>query len=120
MQIEDYKRGNVTVIKLNGEITHETSDGFRDTMQGILNRDKSRVIINMEGINFINSMAVAIIVSIILKGEEKHGNIVLVKLKPEVQELFKITRLLDIFTVFATEEEAIEYFSRAGKKPRLR
>ncbi len=114
MEIYDYKRDGATIIALSGEITHSNSDEFRDTILDILSRDDSRIIINMEGINFINSMAVAIIVSLILKGQVSHGNIVLVKLKPEVKELFKITKLLDIFTVFKTEEEALNYFKRVG------
>ena len=72
---------------------------FRTTINKLIEEGKIDFIFNFSQCVFIDSTGLGALVSIYKKCAEKSGNIKLKSLNPEVEKLFKLTRLDKVFEI---------------------
>lgn len=65
------------------------------------------IVINMAGVDFIDSTALATLVRSMKQCAERNGSFKLCNLQPTVRIIFELTRLDRVFDIFETEEEAL-------------
>jgi len=101
----------VTLIVLRGEIGTETVNQFKDRVDQIVAEGKSKLIMDFQEVNYLNSMGLGVVAATLKKVKKNKGDLKLIKLSPAVQELFELTRLTKVFEIFESEEEALKSFS---------
>ena len=67
-----------------------------------------RVVLNMLDVRYIDSSGVASLVEGLKASRDVGSRMILVSLSPFVQEILRLTRLLQIFEIYDTEEKALE------------
>ena len=72
---------------------------FRTKINKLIEEGNKNFIFNFSKCDFIDSTGLGAIVSIYKKCVEKGGSIKLKSLKPEVEKLFKLTRLDKVFEI---------------------
>jgi anti-sigma B factor antagonist len=73
-----------------------------------LNREKpKRLILNLAGVPYMDSSAIAVLVESLQKLRKTGGKIYLTNLQPRVKGLLEIARLDAIFVIAGSEEEAM-------------
>lgn len=72
---------------------------FRVKINKLIEEGHENFIFNFSECDFIDSTGLGALVAIYKKCAEKDGSIKLKSLKPEVEKLFKLTRLDKIFTI---------------------
>lgn len=103
-------RTRVTVLAVSGRL--ETNDvfKFKEDMENHLARGCNRVILNLGELQFMNSMGLGVVVSLLKNIRKGGGDLKLVELTPNIKTLFEITRLDGIIDIFDTERQAMDKF----------
>jgi len=96
-----------TVIDLEGGIDLRNSPNLRATLFERLPAT-SRLVLNMSGIQYIDSSGIATLVEGLKRARDLRKNFVLFGLSRRVYDVLKLTNLLGVFQVFDTEEQALQ------------
>jgi stage II sporulation protein AA (anti-sigma F factor antagonist) len=98
----------VIIVKLTGQVRISTQNEFKDILDNlVMESGEKNVVINMEDIEFMNSVGLGIIIDTCKKFKEKNGKMVLSNLVPDILNLFEVTELDKFIEIFKTEGEAI-------------
>ena len=65
------------------------------------------VVVNLAGVEYMDSTGLGVLVTALKRIREKSGNIVLAGLSPHLSKIFEITGLRKVFTVYPNEEDAL-------------
>lgn len=93
---------------VHGEIDLHNSPDLRGQLLRMLDQAKpKRLILNLGDVPYMDSSAIAVLVETLQKIRKTGGTVSLTDLQPRVKGLLEIARLETIFTVCATEDEAL-------------
>jgi len=104
--IEEPEDGGVPVVRLRGEIDLHTCPELRAALHKLMEAGKHRIILDLAEVPYLDSAALGVLVDAVRRARENGGGIFLVQVTPFVQRAFEITRLIKIFQVHATIEDA--------------
>ncbi len=71
----------------------------------------NRLLLDLEGVQFIDSSGLGVILTLIREMHEKGGKIVLCCAGSPVQALFRMVRLSNIVSIFQSRNDALSSFS---------
>lgn len=95
---EEYKNGSLYVI-LSGEIDIYTSQGLKERLCDIVEREKSDLKIDCSNLNYIDSTGLGILVGVLKKVKQNGNKIYLLNMKENIKKLFVITGLDKVFNI---------------------
>jgi len=105
---------NISVIKVGGYIDTTTSSELEHALNTLLKAGTYNIIIDLGNVDYVSSAGWGIFISEIKGIREKGGDLKLVRMIPEVYEVFELLEFHYILKAFDTIEEAIKDFERAG------
>jgi anti-sigma B factor antagonist len=112
MKIEIRTVGAVKILDFSGQIVlGKDTKAVRDTVHGILDQGAKKIILNLAGVNYIDSAGVGELVSTFTSVMNREGQLKLLHLTKKIKELLTITKLLTVFQAFEDEQKAIDSFS---------
>jgi anti-sigma B factor antagonist len=103
--------GNVTVVDCSGKIT--LGDGsalLRKTIRGLLDEGRTRIVMNLADVDYIDSSGIGELVSGFTAVRGRAGELKLLHLTKKVKDLLQLTRLYTVFEVYSDEETALGSF----------
>jgi len=104
--------GSVTVIDLSGQIKlGEGTSVFRDTVKDLLSKGQKKILLNLGGVNYIDSIGVGELISALTSVRNQGGELKLLHLTKKVRDVLQITKLYTVFHVLNDETEAIASFN---------
>lgn len=101
---------NLPVLQLKGRFDAHEVEAVRVWLLEQIVLEKTNIIINLAGVNFIDSTALSTLVRGLKECREKKGDLHLCDLQQPVRVIFELTRLDKAFDIFATEDEAAKGF----------
>ena len=111
--------GDVSVIALKGRIVlGEGSSALRERIKSLVGDGKKKIVLNMANVTYIDSAGLGTLVAAHISAKKQDAALHLSDLGNKFHEVLQITRLLTVFSVYATEAEAISSFgvtSQAAK-----
>jgi len=108
MNISTRKLDSTTIVDVVGDITLYNSPEVRKIMLGTLREPSvNRVIVNLKKVNYIDSAGIASLVEGLKVSRDLKRGFALYGLSPTAREVLQLTRLLKVFEVHDTEEEAL-------------
>lgn len=108
VSITTRQSGAATIIDIAGEITLFNAPDLRRLLMELLKVKKApRVIVNMSNVAYIDSAGVACLVEALKVARELKLGLALFGLNRVAREVFELTRLISVFEVYGTEEEAV-------------
>jgi anti-sigma B factor antagonist len=96
------------VIALRGEVDVYTSPSFKERLVAAIDEGCSRIVVDLEGVDFIDSSGLGVLVSGLRRVKENNGSIRLVCTREPILKVFRITGLDRVFPIFGTLTEARE------------
>ncbi|HRG47230.1 MAG: STAS domain-containing protein [Leptospiraceae bacterium] len=109
MEITKRKSGETIVIELSGSLDIYTATDFKTYLQANVNTDHSKVVVNMEKLNYIDSSGIGMLIKSLNYMKELDGQLQLANLKESLQKIFKVAGLTAYFQ-FITEKEFKEKY----------
>jgi anti-sigma B factor antagonist len=103
--------GPVTVVELSGRIV--LGDGsalLRKTIRGLLDDQRSKILLNLADVDYIDSSGIGELVSGFTAVKNRNGDLKLLHLTKKVRDLLQITKLYTVFDVFTDEATALRSF----------
>jgi len=108
MIITTRQNGVATIVDLTGDITLYNSPDVRKVLMELLKIKKApRVIVNLTNVKYIDSAGVACLVEALKVSRESKLGFALFGLSRVAKEVFELTRLIKVFEVYDTEEQAL-------------
>jgi anti-sigma B factor antagonist len=108
VKITTRPNGTATIVDVAGEITLFNAPELRKVLMDLLKVSKApRVIVNMANAAYIDSAGVACLVEALKVARESKIGLALFGLNCVAKEVFELTRLITVFEVYGTEEEAV-------------
>ena len=112
MNIVKSKRGAVTQIDVQGVIKlGESAQQFSDYLEKVLTDDTGPVLVNFEGIDYLDSTGLGELIGYLQKFEDRDRKLALLRPKERILSLLKVTRLDSVFKIFQDEAAADQYLA---------
>ena len=100
--------GPRTVVEVDGEIDVSSADALRDQLAELLERDRTDLVIDLRAVRFMDSTGLGVLVGTLKKVRLAGGQLQLVIDSERLLKVFRITALLQVFTVHDTVEAALD------------
>jgi anti-sigma B factor antagonist len=105
-------RNSISIIKVGGYIDTTTSSELEHALNTLLKAGSYNIIIDLGNVDYVSSAGWGIFISEIKGIREKGGDLKLVRMIPEVYEVFELLEFHFILKAFETIEEAIKDFEK--------
>lgn len=110
LQISNRTIDGILVVDCAGRIVFgEESAYLRDIVKNLL-ADKNRLVMNLSGVNYIDSGGLGTLVALYTTARNSGGSIKLANLTKRVGDLLQVTKLVTIFDVYDSEQKAVDAF----------
>lgn len=110
MEVVAESVGNVTLIHLKGTLDSASAQEFYSEMTSTVSTKGKRFLLEMSGVELIDSTGLGTLVRIYKRIIESDGVLMLSDMSPSIQEIFQYTNLDSVFQIFKSTEEAIKEF----------
>ena len=111
MKIDARTVGDVQILDCSGKITlGEGTMAIRNKVREVLKEGGKKIILNLSDVNYIDSSGIGELVSTFTTVTNAGGQLKLLNLTKKIQELLAITKLLTVFSVYQSEQEAVASF----------
>lgn len=106
------RENGVTVLDIQGVIKlGESAREFSGFLEKVLNEDTGPVLINFEGINYMDSTGLGELIGYLQKFEDRKRKMALLRPNHRIQALLKITKLDSVFRIFDARDQAVAYLT---------
>ncbi|MBX3724032.1 MAG: STAS domain-containing protein, partial [Turneriella sp.] len=110
MQFTRTEKHNAVVLALSGEIEMYNIGPVKAEVQKLIEEKKVRIVLNLQDVPFIDSTGIGMVLLFQKNLKDAGGGLKLVKLTPSVEQVFRLTRLIQIVEIFDSDEAAIASF----------
>lgn len=100
-------QNGTAVVELHGEINSTAETALNAAYAEAEQISASGVVLNFQGVEYINSTGIALIVGLLAQARKSHRRLVVCGLSEHYQEIFRITRLSDFMQIFEDEPSAL-------------
>ena len=108
MHVTTRDTGDAVVLTLEGRLVLEDVEAeLRGAIDGLIEQGRVKLVLNLRDVTYIDSAGLGFLVSKYVSVHRRGGNMTLVAPSPRVEHVLAITRLSQVFEVFASEEEAV-------------
>lgn len=112
LNISERQAGDVTILDMDGKITiGEGSVALRTAIRRLLEEGKKKILLNLAKVNYIDSSGIGELVSSYTAIGKESGQLKLLNLTQKLEDLLTITKLLTVFDVYDSEDEALAGFN---------
>lgn len=108
------RHNDVTVLDIQGVIKlGESAREFSGFLEKVLNEESGPVLINFEGINYMDSTGLGELIGYLQKFEGRERKMALLNPSNRILALLRITKLDTVFKIFESRDEAFAYLEGA-------
>ncbi len=97
--------GDWTVIDVNGEVDLYTAPKLRDRIIELVDAGSYRIAVNMEGVEFMDSTGLGVLVAGLKRVREHDGMLALAAPREPVRRVLAVTGLNEVFPIHERVED---------------
>ena len=122
------RKGSVMIVKPCGQLDSGETDRFEAVLLETLEKDKPRIIIDLEGLMFVSSSGLRVLLLAAKRTQEKKGTLLVCSLQPQIHSLLKTAGFHRLLKIRLSRDEALAeamgdgrtdgLTARATKRPR--
>lgn len=111
LQIERREREGIAIFDLTGRlVVGPSTNQFRETIENAIQSGSTNIILNLKGVEYIDSTGLGALVLCFTKAQKAGGLLKLVSLNRRDMELLLLTKLTTIFDVYNDEQDAVNSY----------
>lgn len=111
MELKTKKVNNVIVIYLSGKLDVHASADIEKEINKIIKQDpSSHLLLNLAQVEYMSSSGLRIFVSTMRILKESKRKLKLCAMNNAVKKIFEVVELMDMFSIYDTEEDALKDF----------
>ena len=101
------KVGSHAVVDVKGEIDVYTAPKLREKLIELVSEGSYDVVVNLEGVDFLDSTGLGVLVGGLKRVRSHDGELVLVCTKSRILKVFEITGLTKVFSIHDSVDAAV-------------
>jgi anti-sigma B factor antagonist len=82
-----------TVLRLHGELDMGSSPKLTDVMHGLQHGDAKRIVVDLRGLSFLDSMGLSALLQAHMAGRDGHHEVSFIRGPRSVQRVFAVTEM---------------------------
>ena len=107
--------GEVAILDITGNIVFgEESAALHDVVAGLLKKGQKQILLNLRGVNYIDSMGMGSLVGASTSVRKQGGELKLFNLSNKVADVMQMTRLYTYFDVMSDEVAGVKSFGQSA------
>ncbi len=111
MHITERTTNDITILDLDGRLTMDDgAELLRDKVKSIVFQGNTRIILNLARVPYVDSGGLGELVRCSLAAQKAQGAVKMIGLTSRITDLLTITKLLNVFDTFESEQQAIASF----------
>jgi len=115
LNIIDKEIGGVSVLQLRGRVTlGEESNQLRTKLKDALAEGKTRLVLDLAEVTYIDSAGLGTLVAGFTSAQSQGANLKLANLTTRFREQLNITKLVTVFDVYDSVDDAVKSFGAAS------
>ncbi len=103
-------RNHISIIKVGGYIDTTTSSELERSLDSLLKQGRFFIVVDLGNVDYISSAGWGIFISEIKSIRENGGDLKLVRMVPDVYEIFELLEFHHILDVYDSVDEAVNKF----------
>lgn len=107
IQVQVRKVDGVPLLDVAGELDLYTSPKLKAALDSLLAEGHTRLIVNLLETTYLDSTALSVLTATLKQVREAGGNLGLIYTQPQIERMFTITRLDEVFPIFRGETDAV-------------
>lgn len=114
LKVETRVADGITIVSCHGRIIFgEESGALREALKQVLTSTRE-IVLNLSGVNYIDSGGLGTLVGVYSSARSNGADIKLAGLGQRLRDVLQITKLVTVFEVYDTEQQAIAAFHRGA------
>jgi anti-sigma B factor antagonist len=114
LKIDTRQADGVTIVSCQGRIVFgEEATALRENLKRVLESTR-QVVLNLAGVTYLDSGGLGTLVGVYSSARASGADIKLTGLGQRLRDVLQITKLVTVFEVYDTEQEAIGAFHRGA------
>jgi len=103
--------GKVSILDLSGKITIGEGDVIlREEVNKLLEADRKNILLNLDKVTYMDSAGIGELVACFKRASEAGAKLKLLNPSGRVSDLLSLTKLQQVFEIYAEEKEALVSF----------
>jgi anti-anti-sigma factor len=111
MEIIQKENGGIVNFAIKGRLDAVTSAEAEKEFGKIFNENKTRLLVDLEGLEYISSAGLRILLVVAKRMQQKGGKVALCNLAENVREVFEISGFSSIFKIFKSVPETVTFLN---------
>ena len=108
LDLSIHKLNDIPVLELSGDVDEFTCSKLRAALRDLLSEGESRVVVNLAGVNYMDSAGLGTLVGGLRRIMEADGGLVLSGPNPQVERVLSLTGLDTILKLFDGDDLAVD------------
>lgn len=104
---DSIKYPDAKIIKINGELVMSNSNDFKQTCEQLIEKGSVFLIIDLNGLKFIDSIGTLNIINLHIKTKRRGGNVWIFGVNANIKELFNAVGLTNLIPLSASLGEVL-------------
>lgn len=110
MKLDYSKKGNIVIIYLHGHVDLYVSARIEKECVKLINSEhESSFLFNMRDVDYVSSSGLGIFISIMGLLKKNSRKLAFCNIDDDVMKIFETVKLTEVFDIFSSEDEAIEF-----------
>ncbi len=109
LEITTERTDGVCTMTLVGEVDVYTAPRLKEAIIELIESGCVRILVDLEGVGFIDSSGLGVLVGGLRRAKERDGAIRLVCTRENILKIFRITGLDKVFAIFADAADARDF-----------
>jgi anti-sigma B factor antagonist len=114
--MKEFVRGDVVIISPKDRLTVETEEEFRRAVRRLLDGGQTRLLLDLATVPAIDSCGLGAMIAGFVSARRRGGALKLVNASGHHVHLLAVTKLVTVFELFDSEEEAVRSFMALGRR----
>ena len=113
---QDIKSGETARVYVEGRVDTATAPDLEKEIQPLLDGAVKQLVFDLEGLEFITSAGIRVIMAARKRIAEREGSCLLVNLQPQIEKVLEIVKALPNVNIFSTVKELDDYLLAQQQK----
>lgn len=114
LKLTNHETDGVAVLALDGRIVlGEETSKLRESVKNLVSQDKKKIVLDMKNVTMIDSSGLGALVAAYSTAKSGGASLRLSNLGTHFNQLLQLTKLMTVFEVFKTEQDAIRSFGKS-------
>jgi anti-sigma B factor antagonist len=108
MKLSSREQDGIVILEPKGKIMGgPDATALRESVRDLINEDKKKVIIDLAGVDWMNSTGLGILISCLTTLKNADGELKLSNVTEKIKSLLTITKLITVFDAYDSTDEAV-------------